>query len=1068
MSEANEKKKIIVLGGGMAGLTAVFHLTNAPGWSDRYDITVYESSFRLGGKGASGRNPEVFDRIEEHGLHIFLGFYNNAFAMMQQCYQELGRARDAPLATWEEAFKKHSHFVLQEDLGETKVPWAFPLGENSAVPGQGDELLTPWEYVQTLLDSLVNILEQQIGLPQGMPRIRSQQQDLGATIWSRLSALLPKGEPADGLLSDFFSSALELKQDAYLHLARDLASFFPDADATMDSYRHGVICWLLRRAISWLGDLIEDSPASAASFRRPFVLLDLGAAAVIGMIEDGLICGSGDWFKIDDVSLRGWLRSHGASERSVESPVLKILNQLVFSTEDEIAAGTALHYTLRFAFTYKGAIAYKMQAGMGDTVFAPLYTILSRRGVKFEFFHRTDALELSPDKKRIERVRIGRMVNLTSGSYQPLYDVKGLPCWPSRPLYDQIVEGKELSEGHVDLEDYWTGWADRASPLVLSAGKDFDVVVLGVSIGAFPFICKELIEDKDNPRFARMVEKVETFQTQSMQLWFTPDLAALGWRGPSPILGTNWEPFNTWADMSQLIPHESWPLELPVGNISYMCARMPDRESRFPPRADHDYPVRQEARVKEDVIAWLTNYPRSIFPGATTTHDPNELNWDWLVDRSAGQGRSRLDAQYWRAPKGPSDRYVGSARSTVRYRLRTDESGYDNLRLAGDWTLTALSAGCVEAAVMSGMEASRSISGHPEKISGDWLPPLGKSPLFPLPDRPPPVTRTALPSYIEHDGNETPLAPYTADEVALQAFLLAADYQKLMATCDRYLNLGGPTVYRPLGPFVFYVAASMKKMHPVSPRAFLTEQDFGFWMPVLAGRMDGVAFRAQRVLMFLPYLWVDSYLPSQAGREVYGFPKGVGTLRMPRQPTDPGSVTIDGLVVPRYGAPGDPEAAWQERRIVEARRTGGGLLGQLEVRFDDLRAAFPALLDQLKSLPGIGSIPIPTWALLDALLENAAKLRVPMVFLKQFRDVSDGERACYQAIVEAPAFAKGPIRAGFLEGDWEVAIQQYDSCRVLDHLGIAANSGGVACSLLNLHVEFSFTMERGQVVFQRP
>ena len=29
------------------------------------------------------------------------------------------------------------------------------------------------------------------------------------------------------------------------------------------------------------------------------------------------------------------------------------------------------------------------------------------------------------------------------GEYRPLYDVKGLPCWPSEPLYDQLVEGTE-------------------------------------------------------------------------------------------------------------------------------------------------------------------------------------------------------------------------------------------------------------------------------------------------------------------------------------------------------------------------------------------------------------------------------------------------------------------------------------------------------------------------------------------------------------------------------------------------------------------------------------------------
>ena len=49
---------------------------------DRYDVTVYQPGWRLGGKGASGRGPA--DRVEEHGLHVWMGFYENAFALMRR------------------------------------------------------------------------------------------------------------------------------------------------------------------------------------------------------------------------------------------------------------------------------------------------------------------------------------------------------------------------------------------------------------------------------------------------------------------------------------------------------------------------------------------------------------------------------------------------------------------------------------------------------------------------------------------------------------------------------------------------------------------------------------------------------------------------------------------------------------------------------------------------------------------------------------------------------------------------------------------------------------------------
>jgi uncharacterized protein with NAD-binding domain and iron-sulfur cluster len=67
------KKKVAVLGGGAGALAAAFELSSLPDWKDRFEITVYQLGWRLGGKGASGRNREHFNRIEEHGIHLWLG-----------------------------------------------------------------------------------------------------------------------------------------------------------------------------------------------------------------------------------------------------------------------------------------------------------------------------------------------------------------------------------------------------------------------------------------------------------------------------------------------------------------------------------------------------------------------------------------------------------------------------------------------------------------------------------------------------------------------------------------------------------------------------------------------------------------------------------------------------------------------------------------------------------------------------------------------------------------------------------------------------------------------------------
>src|SRR6516225_4970158 len=78
--------RVAVIGGGRASMAAAFELTR-PELRGRYEVTVYQMGWRLGGKGASGRG--VHGRIEEHGLHLWMGYYENAFRLMRDCYAEL-------------------------------------------------------------------------------------------------------------------------------------------------------------------------------------------------------------------------------------------------------------------------------------------------------------------------------------------------------------------------------------------------------------------------------------------------------------------------------------------------------------------------------------------------------------------------------------------------------------------------------------------------------------------------------------------------------------------------------------------------------------------------------------------------------------------------------------------------------------------------------------------------------------------------------------------------------------------------------------------------------------------
>ncbi len=128
----SERQRIAILGGGISALTTAFELTRAPDWQQRYDITLYQMGWRLGGKCATSRGPN--DRIEEHGIHGFLGCYYNALPLMADCYRALQRPAGHPLATFEQAFKPDSFMLMWEYLDGGFKRWPFTAPTNALRP----------------------------------------------------------------------------------------------------------------------------------------------------------------------------------------------------------------------------------------------------------------------------------------------------------------------------------------------------------------------------------------------------------------------------------------------------------------------------------------------------------------------------------------------------------------------------------------------------------------------------------------------------------------------------------------------------------------------------------------------------------------------------------------------------------------------------------------------------------------------------------------------------------------------------------------------------------------------
>ncbi len=152
--------KVAIVGGGCAAVTAAFELTR-PEHGGKYEVTVYQLGWRLGGKGASGRGPA--DRIEEHGLHLWMGFYENAFRLMRECYAELGRdPAICPIADWRDAFVPVPLVGVANMLpnGSWRI-WKAVLPPTEGHPGDPFEDGERWsvaDYMRRSVELLVNLV----------------------------------------------------------------------------------------------------------------------------------------------------------------------------------------------------------------------------------------------------------------------------------------------------------------------------------------------------------------------------------------------------------------------------------------------------------------------------------------------------------------------------------------------------------------------------------------------------------------------------------------------------------------------------------------------------------------------------------------------------------------------------------------------------------------------------------------------------------------------------------------------------------------------------------------------
>ncbi len=317
-----------------------------------------------------------------------------------------------------------------------------------------------------------------------------------------------------------------------------------------------------------------------------------------------------------------------------------------------------------------------------------------------------------------------------------------------------------------------------------------------------------------------------------------------------------------------------------------------------------------------------------------------------------------------------------------------------------------------------------------------------------------------LPDYVNRPtGYDLALrGPYLQQGVTMRCYAIKAQKNALSAMCERYLN--GPanqTVrYTPFSSHVMVVFADMPRVSAADPSlGYMHEIDVSIFVPVL--RHTGNSILPDGIAVFMPYLFVNNDWALITGREGgLGFRKNLGLSFSDQVPdlatadsaTSGGARFLNHVEAWTINQRGN-DSKLQRQRLIEL--TGDkhdANVGDQHASPGDL---FKHVLEKM-----LGSL---AEGLLDQVLHlmismnPATGIHMPVVYLRQYRDAVQGDKAVLQSVFESKGFF--PLNTyrggGFLDGDHQISFANPVSHPIADELGVAADTA--------LPVEFAFELD---------
>ncbi len=332
--------------------------------------------------------------------------------------------------------------------------------------------------------------------------------------------------------------------------------------------------------------------------------------------------------------------------------------------------------------------------------------------------------------------------------------------------------------------------------------------------------------------------------------------------------------------------------------------------------------------------------------------------------------------------------------------------------------------------------------------------------------------RPALSRYADRGGEVVYAQPHAAIGMRMYCFVIDISTSLVEKKLQREFNAptGNTEQFGSSMPSALLNFVTISRITPAEPPdswlGYLPEHECSLWVPV-------ADLKRRQLLWSVPYIFVDSGPAMSGGREIFGFPKQFGWLDVPRTSDAPNVLTLDTVALEVAG----PDEEAKKHLLVKAMRPDGAQtvplmstasVGPLVEKL--LEQTVGAELTRLKNGTLIRdlvefrkSAPVQSGAATALLfLDQIVAMHLPMVLLKQFRDVEDAKSACYlgliQVVNEIAVFRGG----GLLPNDYSIEINDLAGEPMRREFGLAANPLKPSASFW---LEFDFVVGNGTVLW---